>query len=71
LSSFSPAEIEIFQSVIRYQSIEKVLDNSPFTDFRILSLIFTLLRKKVFTVAESPDGMFEQTSVMAQWAGSN
>ena len=71
LSSFSPAEIEIFQSVIRYQNIEEVLESSPFTDFRILSLIFTLLRKKVFTVADSPDGLLEQTSVMTQGAGSN
>ncbi len=64
LSSFSPAEIEIFQSIIRYQTIEQVLDNSPFTDFGILNLIYALLRKKVFSISESADGMLEQTSVM-------
>jgi len=64
LSSFSPAEIEVFQSIIRYQTIQQILDNSPLTDFRILNLIFTLLQKKVFSISESADGMLEQTSVM-------
>ncbi len=51
LTAHSPAEIEIFQAIIRHETIEKVLEKSPWTDVRIARLIESLLRKGVFAAA--------------------
>ncbi len=62
LTSHTPAEIEIFQAIVRHETIEHVLDISPFTDVRILRLVESLLRKRVFEVgaeASSDSGMEE------------
>jgi FHA domain/Domain of unknown function (DUF4388) len=63
LTSHTPAEIEIFQAIIRHETIECVLDSSPFTDVRILRLVESLLRKGVFEVVAtgSSDSGMEET----------
>ncbi len=47
-SVYTPAEFQIYQAVIRYETIAAVLEASPLTDERALKLIHTLLRKGVF-----------------------
>ncbi len=59
LTAHSPAEIEIFQAVIRYETIGNVLENSRLTDVRVLRLIDSLLRKGVFSVVKSETTMEE------------
>lgn len=63
LAALSPAEIEIYQSLIRHETVDRVLEESPVTDFRIVTLIQSLLRKGVFEIAQSSDGLFEGTNV--------
>jgi len=63
LTAHSPAEIEIFQAIIRHETIEKVLEKSPWTDVRIARLIESLLRKGVFE-ARSLDEMDETYNSM-------
>ncbi len=58
LTAHSPAEIEIFQAIIRHESIERVLEKSPWTDVRVARLIASLLAKGVFE-ARSPGEMDE------------
>jgi hypothetical protein len=58
LTAHSPAEIEIFQAIIRHETIEKVLERSPWTDVRVARLIASLLNKGVFE-ARSADDMDE------------
>jgi hypothetical protein len=58
LTAHSPAEIEIFQAIIRHETIEKVLSTSPWTDLRVARLIRSLLAKRVFE-AGSPGTMDE------------
>jgi len=58
LTAHSPAEIEIFQAIIRHETIERVLESSPWTDVRVARLIASLLAKGVFE-ARSPREMDE------------
>jgi hypothetical protein len=59
LTAHSPAEIEIFQAIIRHETIERVLERSPWTDVRVARLIGSLLEKGVFE-ARSP-GVMDET----------
>ncbi len=63
LTAHSPAEIEIFQAIIRHETIEKVLESSPWTDVRVARLIGSLLSKGVFE-ARSP-GVMDETNSLA------
>ncbi len=63
LCELSPTEIEIFQSIIRNETIGQVLEDSPMPDFRILTIIHTLLQKKVVTVSESSGPLLESTFI--------
>lgn len=60
LSALSPGEIEVFQCIMKEQTIEGVLESSPLTDFRVLSLVHSLYRKKIVDLAGDPsDGALE------------
>lgn len=61
LTAHTSAEIEIYQSLIRVQTISAVLEDSPIPDARALRLIHALIRKKVFDIAESTSGLFDET----------
>jgi pSer/pThr/pTyr-binding forkhead associated (FHA) protein len=63
VSAHSPAEIEIYQAIIRFQTIATVLEQTDITDCRALRLIHALLRKGVFTVSEVSDYLLEDTCV--------
>jgi pSer/pThr/pTyr-binding forkhead associated (FHA) protein len=64
LTAHSPAEIEIFQAIIRHETIEKVLERSPWTDVRVARLIASLLSKGVFE-ASSPGEMDETYNLIS------
>jgi hypothetical protein len=59
LTAHSPAEIDIFQAIIRQQTIGAVMESSPLTDGRVLRLIESLLRKGVFEVAREAPSLQE------------
>jgi len=61
VSVHTSAEIEIYQNIIRHQTIAAVLEAMEMTDFRILRLIQALLRKGVFEVAETSDYILDET----------
>ena len=63
LAALSPAEISVYQSLIRYETSEKVLEASPLPDYNVLSLIQRLIRKGVFENADTADGLLEGTSI--------
>jgi pSer/pThr/pTyr-binding forkhead associated (FHA) protein len=64
VSAHSSAEIEIYQSIIRYQTIARVLEETSMTDFRALLSINALLRKGVVEVSETTDAQLEDTFVL-------
>jgi hypothetical protein len=64
LCELSPAEIDIFQAIVRHETIARVLEESPVTDLKILTLVLSLLKKKVVTVAESSSALLEETFVL-------
>jgi hypothetical protein len=63
LTAHSPAEIEIFQAIIRHETIGNVLEKSPWTDVRVARLIESLLRKGVFEAR--PPGEMDETYNLA------
>ena len=60
-SAYTPAEFQIFQFVIRYETIAAVLEASPLTDERALRLIHTLLRKGIFETVGGSESLLEET----------
>ena len=62
INSLSPDEIEIYQHLIRYQTIVKVMEESQFTDFTILRLIHGLLARGFFRTTRASGGLLEDTS---------
>jgi predicted component of type VI protein secretion system len=53
LCALSPAEIEVFQGLIRHETIEKAVENSALTDSRVVGLVNALLQKGVFEISDS------------------
>lgn len=66
-SAYTPAELEVFQTVIRQETLVRVLESSRMTDTALLRILDGLLRKGVFGVARGPQFQLEETcSVTAQ-----
>lgn len=63
VSAHSSAEIQIYQDIIRHETIAKVLEETTMTDCRVLRLIHALIRKGVFAVSEVSDYSLEDTIV--------
>jgi hypothetical protein len=61
MSAYTPAELQIFQAVIRHETTARVLETSPMTDTTVLRLIEALVRKGVFHVARKADGRLVDT----------
>lgn len=55
MSAHSPEEIEMFQLIVRHETIGAVLEKSSFADVRALRLIDSLLRKGVFETKKGTD----------------
>jgi pSer/pThr/pTyr-binding forkhead associated (FHA) protein len=53
LCALSPAEIEVFQGLIRHETIERAVENSALTDSRVVGLVNALLQKGVFEISDS------------------
>jgi hypothetical protein len=65
ICDFTPAEMEVFQAVVRHQSLGETLDNCSMTDLRIMTQVHSLIRKKVFALAESAS-LLEQTNIITR-----
>lgn len=65
MTAHSPDEIEMFQLIIRHETISAVLEKSTLADVRVLRLIDSLLRKGVFDDARTSDASFEETLLPA------
>jgi pSer/pThr/pTyr-binding forkhead associated (FHA) protein len=61
VSAHSAAEIEIYLSLIRHQTIAAVLEATPLTDCRALRLIRALIKKNVFTTSNTSDYSPDET----------
>jgi hypothetical protein len=59
MTAHSPEEIEVFQLIIRHETIGTVLEKSPFADVRVLRLIDSLVRKGVFETGISTDATLD------------
>jgi hypothetical protein len=62
VSSLTSNELEIYQDLIRYSTIMRVLEESPFTDFNILQLVYGLVSKGFFRVTRTSGALLEETS---------
>ena len=65
-SAYTPAELEVFQTVIRQETLVSVLESSRMTDTVLLRLLDGLLRKGVFGVARGPQVLEETCNLTAQ-----
>lgn len=65
ICDFTPAEMEVFQAVIRYGTLGEAMENCPMTDLRVMTQVHALIRKKVFALAESAS-LLEQTNIITR-----
>ena len=61
-SAYTPAELEVFQEVIRQETLVRVLEASKMTDTALLRIMDGLVRKGVFGVASTHQRQLEETS---------
>ena len=55
MTAHSPEEIEVFQLIVRHETIAAAVESSALADVRVLRLIDSLLRKGVFETARDTD----------------
>ena len=55
VTAHSPAEIEVFQLIIRHETLASTMESSALPDVKVLRLIEALLEKGVFEAVESFD----------------
>ena len=65
ICDFTPAELEVFQFVIRYGTLGGALENCPMTDLAVMTQIHSLIRKRVFELEESAS-LLEQTNIITR-----
>jgi pSer/pThr/pTyr-binding forkhead associated (FHA) protein len=65
ICDFSPAELEVFQGLIRHRKLEALVEESAMTDLRVMSIAHALLVKRVFEVEEN-SSLLEQTHVITR-----
>ena len=63
MTAHSPEEIEVFQFIVRHETIGNVLAKSALADVRVLRLIDSLLRKGVFETARATDATLDGTAL--------
>lgn len=66
ITDHSPAEVEVFRSIIRYETIAATLESSPVADVRVLRLIESLLEKGVFEAEAGFEEELQGTLLPAQ-----
>lgn len=62
VNTLNPDELEIYQYLVRYQTIVKVMEESGFTDFTVLRLIHGLLARGFFRTTRTNGGLLEDTA---------
>jgi hypothetical protein len=65
ICDFSPAEMEVFQGLIRAGTLGATVEESPMTDLRVMSLVHSLIVKRVFETKEN-SSLLEQTNIITR-----
>ena len=65
ICDFTPAEIEVFQGLIRGGTLAATVEESPMTDLRVMSLVHSLVVKRVFEMEEN-SSLLEQTNIITR-----
>ncbi len=65
ICDFTPAEIEVFQGIIRGGTLAATVEASPMTDLRVMSLVHSLVVKRVFEMEEN-SSLLEQTNIITR-----
>lgn len=63
VNTLTADELEIYQQLIRYQTVARVLDESEVTDFMVLLLSHALLQKGFFRPTKTAGSLLEQTVI--------
>jgi FHA domain/Domain of unknown function (DUF4388) len=65
ICDFTPAEMEVFQGIVRHQTVSSVVEESTMTDLRVMSLVHALVVKRVFEMEEG-SSLLEQTNIITR-----
>lgn len=65
ICDFTPAEMEVFQGLIRHGVLSATVEESPMTDLRVMSLVHALVVKRVFEMEEG-SSLLEQTNIITR-----
>ncbi|MGH9323723.1 MAG: DUF4388 domain-containing protein, partial [Vicinamibacteria bacterium] len=63
VNTLTADELELYQQLIRYQTVVRALEESPMTDFMVLLLSHGLLQKGFFRPTKTPGALLEETTV--------
>jgi hypothetical protein len=65
ICDFTPAEMEVFQGLIRGGTLGTAVEESGMTDLKVMSLVHALVVKRVFEVEEN-SSLLEQTNIITR-----
>jgi pSer/pThr/pTyr-binding forkhead associated (FHA) protein len=65
ICDFTPAEMEVFQGLIRGGTLGATVEESAMTDLKVMSLVHALVVKRVFEVEEN-SSLLEQTNIITR-----
>lgn len=65
ICDFTPAEMEVFQGLVRHGSLAAAMEESAMTDLRVMSLVHALVVKRVFEMEEN-SSLLEQTNIITR-----
>jgi hypothetical protein len=65
MTAHSPEEIEMFQLIVRHETVGTVLEKSALADVRVLRLVDSLLRKGVFETTRDNEVTLDGTALPA------
>ncbi len=63
VNALTADELEIYQQLIRYQTVSRVLEESEVTDFMVLLLSHALMQKGFFRPAKTSGALLEETVI--------
>jgi hypothetical protein len=63
LDTLTADELEIYQELIRFQTVARVLEESKATDFMVLLLSHAPLQKGFFRLAKTSGALLEETVI--------
>ncbi|HXV62567.1 MAG TPA: FHA domain-containing protein [Vicinamibacteria bacterium] len=65
ICDLTAAELDVFKGLIRYGTLGETMEESPMTDLTVMSLVHSLLQKKVFEVEEGAS-LLQQTNAITR-----